>query len=275
MSLDSLEPGTHLCAFHRSPGQLTRIAATFIGQGLAAGDQLLYVTTDEQAEAVLRALPGPRATRRPRSRASSWSARSRRPTAPVGPTTSAPSPTGSGPRPSSRASAASPASASPPRWTPSRRCSARPTRSSRWERMSTGLQREIGVSSVCLYDADLLDDGATRRCVAARARRLRARGRGEPARPFPRGRRAVGPADQRRGRHLQPRHAAPDAPVARGRHAPDARGPRGPDVRRRRQPRPDRGPSPPACPTTAGWRCTASRPRSGVLSPSPDSGTSV
>ena len=56
-SLGSLEPGTHLCAFHRDEGQLTRIAATFIGQGLAAGDQLLYVTTDEQAEAVLGALP--------------------------------------------------------------------------------------------------------------------------------------------------------------------------------------------------------------------------
>src|SRR5687768_10098639 len=57
VSLDALDPGTHLCAFHRSPGQLTRIATTFIGHGLAAGDQLLYVTTDEHAESVLQAMP--------------------------------------------------------------------------------------------------------------------------------------------------------------------------------------------------------------------------
>ncbi|GAA1774134.1 hypothetical protein GCM10009795_020270 [Nocardioides hankookensis] len=56
VDLGSLEPGTHLCAFHRDDDQLARIASTFVGHGLSAGDQLLYVATDTQAEALLAGL---------------------------------------------------------------------------------------------------------------------------------------------------------------------------------------------------------------------------
>ena len=52
-----LEPGTHLCAFPHDERQLTRIAATFVDQGLSAGDQLLYVASEEQADAMLAMLP--------------------------------------------------------------------------------------------------------------------------------------------------------------------------------------------------------------------------
>lgn len=156
-SLDSLDPGTHLCAFHRDRDELTRIAATFIGQGLAAGDQLIYVTTDEQADAVLRALPeqvdGYGALVAGQLMVSSFAEAygTRRPddlrTVADG----------------FRAAAAQ-----------SRKDGFRGLRVAAqmdelapllgsaedvvaWERMSTSLQREIGVSSVCLYDADRID----------------------------------------------------------------------------------------------------------------------
>ena len=56
-SLGSLELGTNPCALHQDDGQLTPIAATFIGQGMAGGDLVLHVTTDEQAETALHARP--------------------------------------------------------------------------------------------------------------------------------------------------------------------------------------------------------------------------
>ncbi len=157
-SLGSLEPGTHLCAFHRDEGQLTRIAATFIGQGLAAGDQLLYVSTDEQAEVVLRALPGDVRARDAvvagqliiSSFAEAYGTR----------------------RPDDLDTVAAgfraAAEQSRKRGFPGLRVAAHmdelaPLLGSveevlRLERISTGLQREIGVSSVCLYDASRLDD---------------------------------------------------------------------------------------------------------------------
>lgn len=157
-TLGSLEPGTHLCAFHRDESQLTRIAATFIGQGLAAGDQLLYVTTDDQADAVLRALPGhvhgydalvagqliissfadAYGTRKPddldtvadgfraaaaQSRKDGFHAL----------------------RVAAQMDGLAPLLGSPEEVL-------------RWERMCTGLQREIGVSSVCLYDTARLEE---------------------------------------------------------------------------------------------------------------------
>jgi len=157
-TLGSLEPGTHLCAFHQDQGQLTRIAATFIGQGLAAGDRLLYVTTDEQAEAVLQALP---AHVLPRDALA------------AGQLVVSSFADAYGPRPLDDLGTAadgfrSAAEESRKQGFPGLRVAAQmealaPLFGSaedviRWERMATGCKREIGVSSVCLYDADSLDD---------------------------------------------------------------------------------------------------------------------
>jgi anti-anti-sigma regulatory factor len=156
-SLDALDPGTHLCAFHHSPGQLTRIASTFIGHGLAAGDQLLYVATDQQADAVLRALADQvdgygalvagqlvitsfaeaYGTRRPDDLIAvadgfrAAAAQSRKDGF-------------RGLRVAAQMDHLAPLLGSP-------------TEVVRWERMSTTLQREIGVSSVCLYDHGLIE----------------------------------------------------------------------------------------------------------------------
>jgi ABC-type transporter Mla MlaB component len=156
-SLDTLDPGTHLCAFHRSPGQLTRIASTFIGHGLAAGDQLLYVTTDEQAEAVLRALPE-RAHADDAMRAGQLLLRTfaeaygtRRPddlgTVADGFRAAAAQSRKDGFR--RLRVAAQMDDLAPLLGSPEQVIS--------WERMSSALQREIGVSSVCLYDHGLVD----------------------------------------------------------------------------------------------------------------------
>ena len=47
--LADLAPGTHLCAFYDSDEQLARIASTFVARGLAAGDRLLYIAEDDDA----------------------------------------------------------------------------------------------------------------------------------------------------------------------------------------------------------------------------------
>lgn len=156
-TLGSLAPGTHLCAFHRDEQQLTRIATTFVGQGLSAGDQLLYVTTDGCAEALLQALPAQLHARDAlasgqlvvSSFADAYGTR----------------------RPDDLHTVADgfreAAERSRKRGFPGLRVAAQMDRlpsllgSSeavlRWERMCTGLQREIGVSSVWLYDAAALD----------------------------------------------------------------------------------------------------------------------
>ena len=54
--LGSLEPGTHLCALEPDAAMLDRVAATFVGQGLAAGDQLLYVASEDQVDGLVRSL---------------------------------------------------------------------------------------------------------------------------------------------------------------------------------------------------------------------------
>jgi anti-anti-sigma factor len=54
--LGSLEPGTHLCALEPDATMLDRVAATFVGQGLAAGDQLLYVASEDQVDDLVRSL---------------------------------------------------------------------------------------------------------------------------------------------------------------------------------------------------------------------------
>ena len=154
MSLDALYPGTHLCAFHRSPGQLTRIASTFIGHGLAAGDQLLYVANDEHAEAVLRAMPDHAdpaiASGQLLVRTFAEAYGTRRPddlgTVADGFRAAAAQSRKDGfrhLRVAAHMDDLAPLLGSPEDVVA-------------WERMSTGLQREIGVSSVCLYDSNLI-----------------------------------------------------------------------------------------------------------------------
>jgi len=50
------EPGTHLCALYRGEAELEQIAATFVSNGLAAGDRVLYVASDRPAATVRTAL---------------------------------------------------------------------------------------------------------------------------------------------------------------------------------------------------------------------------
>ena len=48
-NLADIAPGTHLCAFYDSDEQLARVASAFVARGLAAGDQLLYIASDDDA----------------------------------------------------------------------------------------------------------------------------------------------------------------------------------------------------------------------------------
>ena len=156
-NLGSLEPGTHLCAFHRDDRELARTAASFVGQGLSAGDQLLYVATDDQADALLATLPDhvhaadalSTGQLLVRSFAEAYGTR----------------------RPDDLGTVAdgfrAAAAQSRKDGFPSLRVAAQmdglaPLLGSaeevlRWERRSTGLQHELGVSSVCLYDLRLID----------------------------------------------------------------------------------------------------------------------
>src|SRR6478736_5645506 len=110
--LGSLEPGTHLCALERDATVLDRVAATFVGQGLAAGDQLLYVVADgfrlAARQAHKRGFPGLRVAAR-MDELAGWLGSMDEVVV--------------------------------------------------WERMATGLQRELQVSSVCLYDTHRLEAG--------------------------------------------------------------------------------------------------------------------
>src|SRR5215831_2411519 len=46
VDLSALEPGTHLIALYQGDAELARVAAAFVGAGLAAGDRVLYVAND-------------------------------------------------------------------------------------------------------------------------------------------------------------------------------------------------------------------------------------
>lgn len=56
VDLEQAGPGTHLCAFYRSRAELDRVARTFVRAALAAGDQVLYVASVREPEAVVEAL---------------------------------------------------------------------------------------------------------------------------------------------------------------------------------------------------------------------------
>jgi hypothetical protein len=158
VDLGNLEPGTHLCAFHRDDDQLLRSTTTFVGQALATGDQLLYVAPDDQVDGMLAGLPGDVRVDDAlasgqlliRSFAEAYGTR----------------------RPDDLGTVAEGFRASAERSRkdgfPALRVAARmdglvdllgsPAEVLRWERMATGIQRDIGVSSVCHYDLRLVDD---------------------------------------------------------------------------------------------------------------------
>jgi anti-anti-sigma factor len=157
--LGSLEPGTHLCALERDQTLLERVAATFVGQSLAAGDQLLYVASEEQVDALVVSL----SQHLDASQALATGQLL---------TTSFEDAYGSS-RPERLDTVADgfrrAAQEAHKRGFPGLRVAARMDelpgllgsvdRVVAWERMATGLQRELRVSSVCLYDTHRLRAG--------------------------------------------------------------------------------------------------------------------
>ena len=156
--LASLQPGTHLCAFHRDDGRLTRIAATFVDRGLSCGDRVQYVASDEQADALLATLP---------ERVHARDALATRQLL----VSSFADAYGTGPTEDLGTVAdgvRSAAGQARKHGFPGLRVAARMDGMAallgsaedvlRWERLATDLQRELGVSSVCLYDSRRLDE---------------------------------------------------------------------------------------------------------------------
>ncbi len=157
--LGSLEPGTHLCALEQGAARLDRVAATFVAQSLAAGDQVLYVASDDEVDDLLRLLPGSLDAQQAVG---------------IGQlvTTTFDDAYGSSP-PEDLATVAdgfrAAARHARKRGFPGLRVAARMGPLAdllgsfdevvRWERTAGVLQRELGVSSVCLYDAGALADG--------------------------------------------------------------------------------------------------------------------
>lgn len=161
--LCSLEPGTHLCALEPDGPQLDRVAATFVAQGLAAGDQLLYVASEGQVDGLVRSL----SEHLDASHAMSTGQLV---------TSSFELAYGSS-RPEGLHTVADgfrlAAQQAHKRGFPGLRVAARMDQLTdllgsmdevrSWERMATDLQRDLRVSSVCLYDTSRLEpgDGAT------------------------------------------------------------------------------------------------------------------
>jgi ABC-type transporter Mla MlaB component len=152
IGLGSLEPGTHLCAVDQSSDALDRTAATFVGQGLSVGDQMLYVGTHEQSARLLSQLPrdvhADEALETGQLLVRTFSEA-------YG--TERPSDLGAVADGFRAAAAESRKSGFPGLRVAARMDELAPLLGSvdevvRWERMSTDLQREIRVSSVCLYD---------------------------------------------------------------------------------------------------------------------------
>jgi anti-anti-sigma factor len=157
--LVSLDPGTHLCALERDATVLDRVAATFVGQGLAAGDQLLYVASDDQVDGLVRSLSqhldAGHALATGQLLTCSFDAA-------YG---------SSGPEDLHVVADGFRLAArqAQKRGFPALRVAARMDDMAgllgsmdevvAWERMATGLQRELQVSSVCLYDTDRLEAG--------------------------------------------------------------------------------------------------------------------
>ena len=164
-----LEPGTHLCAFPRDERQSTRVAATFVDQGLSAGDQLLYVASDEQTGALLEMLP---AHVQAREAVASGQLQVLSFAEAYG--TERPTDLGAiadGFRAAAEDSRKQgfPALRVAARMDPLARLLGSPEEVLEWERMSTELQHELGISSVCLYSLAEIDDEHAARLAAEHA----------------------------------------------------------------------------------------------------------
>jgi anti-anti-sigma factor len=157
--LGSLEPGTHLCALEPDATMLDRVAATFVGQGLAAGDQLLYVASEDQVDDLVRSLEQHLDAAHVLATGQLL-------------TTSFEGAYGTSPPDDLDAVADGfrlAADQAQERGFPGLRVAARMDDLSgllgsmdevvAWERMATDLQRELQVSSVCLYDTHRLEAG--------------------------------------------------------------------------------------------------------------------
>ena len=169
-NLAEVAPGTHLCAFYDDAQQLARIGTTFISRGLAAGDQMLYVAGDDDAAtALLTALPGDAPSRHAlasgqlqvRTFAESYGDRHDGDLAPIE----------AGFRAAAEQSRKSgfPALRVAAEMGDFARFLGSAEEVLRWEKRSTAMQRELGVSSVCQYDLRLLADGDAARLAAEHA----------------------------------------------------------------------------------------------------------
>ena len=157
--LCSLEPGTHLCALEPDGLHLDRVATAFVGQGLAAGDQLLYVASEEQVDGLVQSLFEHVDARQALSTGQLM-------------TSSFELAYGSS-RPDRLNTVADgfrlAEQQARKRGFPGLRVAARMDQLTdllgsvdevrTWERMATDLQRELRVSSVCLYDTSRLEPG--------------------------------------------------------------------------------------------------------------------
>jgi len=166
-NLADVAPGTHLCAFYDDAEQLARIASAFVARGLAAGDRLLYIATDDDAAtSMLGSLLG----EHPSCHALANGQLEIRSFGDVygGVHTGDLTPIEAGFRAAAEQTHKS--------GFPGLRVAAemgdfaRFLGSSeevlRWERRSTALQRDLGVSSVCQYDLRYLEAGDAARLAA-------------------------------------------------------------------------------------------------------------
>jgi anti-anti-sigma regulatory factor len=158
-NLADLEPGSHLCAFYDSDQQLARIASTFATWGLAAGDQMLYVAgDDDSASTMLTSLlddaHGTQALAsgqlQIRSFADTYGDVHDGDLAPIE----------AGFRAAAEESRKSgfPALRVAAEMGDFSRFLGSPDEVLRWERRSTAMQRDLGVSSVCQYDLRHVED---------------------------------------------------------------------------------------------------------------------
>lgn len=164
-----LEAGTHLCAFPRDERQTTRIAATFVDQGLSAGDRLLYIASEQQAGALVEMLPA-------HVHARDALASGQLQVISFAEAYGTERPTDLGAIADGFRAAAA---ASRKQGFPALRVAARMDGLAgllgsteevlEWEQMSTGLQRELGVSSVCLYTRSAIDEEHASRLADAHA----------------------------------------------------------------------------------------------------------
>lgn len=167
--LCALEPGTHLCALDGDRAQLDRVASTFVGLGLAAGDQLLYIGSDEQVDSLMRMLP---------TRVNAWHARGTGQllvsTFEQAYGTTRPDDVGTV-ADGFRTAAAHARKSGFPALRVAARMDDLPgflgsvEEVVEWERTATGLHHELEVSSVCLYDSSVLGDGASAAIAGAHA----------------------------------------------------------------------------------------------------------